>query len=356
MRPFLATCRRAAQLDWPQFSLGAGLRLAPALVIVLAAGFALGEMRAAAVAASGAYTVGFGSSQQFTRSRAGPMLFAWFGTGLSTVIGTLAGNDGAIMVLAAVVFAFWCGMLPAIGMGAFWIGQQCTIFLLVAGAYAGGMDQALGRAALVMAGGVVQIACYTLIVARERGAIPWASLRPIFGDAATAFAGLGFHMRFHSPWIRFAIHCALAQAAAVVTERIFAFPNGYWLAMTTLILMRPDFQDMLARSLGRIGGTIAGVGFAWLIAQILAPGPAIMAALVAGFAFLAYSTVRLNYGVFSLFVTAYVVFLLVLAGLAEAQVAAARIESTVMGGAIALVAQVDFYLRYRAGRNPAQAP
>ncbi|HXQ50627.1 MAG TPA: FUSC family protein [Stellaceae bacterium] len=356
MRAFLGTARRAALFDRTQLTVGLGLRLAPALLLVLAAGLALGEPQVAAVAAGGALIVGFGAFQQFTSSRAGPMLFAWLGTGLSTLIGTLAGGDGATMVLAAMIYAFWCGMLPAIGMGAFWIGQQCTIFLLIAGAYAGGIEQAFDRAALVMAGGLVQIACFTIILARERRALPWRSLHRILGDAATAFAGLRFHVRYNSPWIRFALHCALALAAAVVVERVIALPNGYWVAMTTLLLLRPDFQDALARSLGRIGGTIAGAALASLIAHVLAPGPAALATLVAAFAFLAYATVRFNYGVFSLFVTGYVVFLLVLAGVAEAQVAASRIESTAMGGVIALVAQCDFFVRYRARRTRPQTP
>ena len=80
-----------------------------------------------------------------------------------------------------------------------------------------------------------------------------------------------------------------------------------------------------------------------------------VAALVAGAALLAYATLRLNYGVFSVFLTAYVVFLLVLAGLAEAQVATARVVGTLIGGAFALAAHVDIYFARRRRVRDAQA-
>ena len=96
-----------------------------------------------------------------------------------------------------------------------------------------------------------------------------------------------------------------------------------------------------------MGGTLLGAALASAIAHELAPGPAALAAMVATFAFLAYATLRLNFGVFAVFVTAYVVFLLVLAGVAAERVATSRVESTIIGAALAFAAHVDFYLRFR---------
>jgi uncharacterized membrane protein YccC len=90
---------------------------------------------------------------------------------------------------------------------------------------------------------------------------------------------------------------------------------------------------------------------ATLIAHVLTPQPYVLAILVTVFAFCSYASLRFNYSVFALFLTGYVVFLLVLAGLAEPQVAAARIVSTLIGGAFALAAHLDFYLRRRARRQ-----
>ena len=199
-------------------------------------------------------------------------------------------------------------------MGAFWIGQQCAIFLLVAGAYPGGVDQGLARAGLVMAGGLVQLVSYTVVVALERDPMPGLSPHHVLADAAIALSGLRFHVRLRSPYFAFALRCAAALGVAVVAERLLAIPNGYWVAMTALLLMRPDFQDVLPRSLGRIGGTIAGVGLATVAAHVLGLGRETLAVLVVACAFLGFATLRLNYGVFALFLTGYVVFLLVRLG------------------------------------------
>ncbi len=102
-----------------------------------------------------------------------------------------------------------------------------------------------------------------------------------------------------------------------------------------------------------IGGTLCGCGARNVRSPISPrPGPAAaLAGLVVLFAFLSFATLRLNFGVFALFLTGYVVFLLVLAGLAAPRVAEARIESTLIGAAIALAAHVDFYVRFRAQRT-----
>jgi hypothetical protein len=355
MRPFSATARQAGFLDWSQLTPGLALRLAPALVALLAAGLVLHDAAAGAIAASGAFVVGLGVFQQTPGARADIMLFAMVGMCASTFIGTFVGNGNATMVLAALVYGFCCGLLPAVGMGAFWVGQQCTVFLLIAGAYAGGLDHALGRTVLIMGGGALQIAITVAFVARAHLGPVWPSLRSMIGDGAEALRGIGYQLRPGAPQFRFALRCALVLAAAVATERMLAIPNGYWAAMTALLLMRPDFQDMLGRSLGRFLGTLGGAALATLVTHVLVPGPPSLAALVAAAALLAYTTLRFNYGVFSLFLTAYVVFLLVLAGLAEAQVAAARVVATVIGGAFALAAHLDIYFARRRRIRDGQA-
>jgi uncharacterized membrane protein YccC len=240
-------------------------------------------------------------------------------------------------------------------MGAYWVGQQCAVFLIISGAYAGGIDQALTRSALVLAGGATQIAIYAVIVLATRGDLGALSLRRMAGDARTALSGLGYHLRLRSPYFHFALRVALVLALSVATERWLAIPNGYWVAMTALVLMRPDFQDTLARSFGRVAGTVAGAALATAITHLLAPGPVALAVLVVLFAFLAYATLRFNYGVFSLFVTGYVVFLLVLAGIAAPRVAYARTLGTAIGGAFALAAHIDFYRLRRRRKGGAQA-
>ncbi len=348
---FAAVARQLIQFDRSQLAFRAASRLVPAMVVVLAVALFFNAPGAGAVAAASAYIVGVGSFQQFTRSRAGPMLFAWAGAVLSTFIGTLAGGSTVTMALVALIYGFWCGLLPAIGMGAFWVGQQCAVFLLIAGAYAGGLGPALGRTSLVLVGGAVQMACFAamLFLAEGRARVP--SPVGLIDDFRVAMLRLEFPVRQRSALFGFALRFAVTLVAAVATERVLAIPNGYWVAMTALLLMRPDFQDTLARGLGRVGGTIAGAAAASALSHFYAPGRVALAALVASFAFLGYATLRLNFVVFAFCVTSYVIFLLVLAGVAEPRVAEARILATLLGAGFALLAHLDFY-RVRQRRPP----
>jgi len=348
----VAFVRQVARSDWSQLTLGAAARLAPAILVTIGAGLLFGDARGGVIATSGALIVGFGMFQQFTSARAAPMLFAAAGGGISIFVGTLAGHATAGLALAALAYGLGCGLLPAINMGAFWIGQQCTVFMLLAGAYFGGMGEAVSRFALVEAGAATQFACYGLYSFLGHGRVARPRFAATLFEARQALAGLGTQVSAQSPLFRFAVRFAVALVAAVVVERVLAIPNGYWVAMTTLLLLRPDFQDTLARSLGRLGGTVLGAAAATAVSDVLRPGVEATAALVAAFAFCCYSTLRLNYGVFSFFLTGYVIFLLALAGLTEAQVASYRVIATLLGGAIALLAHLDFY-RARRRRDPA---
>lgn len=340
--------RQALSIDWSQVTLREAVRLIPAVILTLVAGLWLGDPAQSAVATSGAFVVGFGAFQQFTGAPTVPMLLATIGMAMSIFVGTVVGQSTPVLIVAALFYGCGVGLLPSIGMGAFWIGQQCAVFLLIAGAYSGGLGEATSRAALVLAGAAAQIVCYASIRFLDEGRLPRPAWSATLFEARQALASLGTQIRRRTPLARFALRFAVALVLAVATERALAIPHGYWVAMTTLLLLRPDFQDTYARSLGRLGGTLLGAGLATGFAHFATPGAIPLAALVGLFAFLAYAGLRFNYGVFSFFLTAYVILLLTLAGLAERQVAGERIEGTLIGGVFALAAHIDFY-RWRRG-------
>jgi uncharacterized membrane protein YccC len=340
--------RQAVRFDWSQVLLREATRLVPAVILTLAAGLWFGDPTQSAVATSGAFVVGFGAFQQFTGAPTAPMVFAAIGMTVSIFVGTLVGQSTPALIVAVLLYGCGVGLLPSIGMGAFWIGQQCAVFLLIAGAYSGGAGEALTRAALVLAGAGTQLACYALIRFLMEGRLARPAWSATLFEARQALAGLGAQLRHRTPLFSFALRFAIALVVAVATERALAIPHGYWVAMTTLLLLRPDFQDTYTRSLGRLGGTLLGAALATGFAHVAVPGPVVLAALTALFAFFSYACLRLNYGVFSFFLTGYVILLLTLAGLAEREVASERIESTLIGGVFALAAHIAFY-RWRRG-------
>jgi uncharacterized membrane protein YgaE (UPF0421/DUF939 family) len=66
------------------------------------------------------------------------------------------------------------------------------------------------------------------------------------------------------------------------------------------------------------------------------PAPVWMAALVVLFTWLSYSTLNINYALFSISLTSYIVFLLSFADIPGAEVAHRRAVCTMIGGLLAL--------------------
>lgn len=321
------------------------LRCTPALAVALAAGLVFDHRAAGAIACGAALTVGLGVYQSFGRSQLAPMAAATLGMALSTLVGTVAGLSVFTLLPAVALCGFWCGVLPSLAGGSLWIGQQCTIFLLVAASYPAAGGAGLGRAGLVLAGGMLQILTVELLVWLSdvrREVSGWAETRR---DIADALALLRSHLHPRSTYFQFALRVAAALCIGEFVARQLELPNGYWIGMTTVLLLRMDFHDTWRRSLARVAGTIAGVLLATLLVHWLRPGPEMLAVLVLIFAILAFAFLRTHYGVFSAWITAYIVFLLVFAGVAEPVVARYRVLGTAIGAALALAAHLQFRLR-----------
>ncbi len=141
-----------------------------------------------------------------------------------------------------------------------------------------------------------------------------------------------------APELASAVLLALATGAAVLIARKLAIPNGYWAALTVLLVLRHSGTETLTRGAQRIGGTMLGAAAATLLAALLRPDALGLLLLIGAAAWCAYATQWVNYGTFSLSVTSYVALLLALLGLPEAEVAVHRITATLLGAAIAAAA------------------
>jgi uncharacterized membrane protein YccC len=139
-----------------------------------------------------------------------------------------------------------------------------------------------------------------------------------------------------------AVRAAIILAVGAGLYRWLALPNGYWVPMTAAIVMKPELRQTFQRGAARVLGTLAGAAVATLIASTLRPNEWILASLVIVFSALCYLFIYVNYAVFAICLTSYVVFVLSLAGLPENVVIAHRSMNTLLGGAIALVVHAIF--------------
>ena len=343
---WLPTLHELVKTEWGELRARRALPCMVAIVVCLAAGLLAGHTGAGMVAAGGAMTVGFGSFQWLGRSRLAPMLWATGGMAVSAVGGSLVGHSGPGAVVNAAVAGFGAGILLALGPGASWIGQQCAIVALVASGYPAGWDIAVSRALLILAGGALQTLVMTVTWRWRQFQVPQMEPDP-FPGIGPAVRTLRANLTLGSAAMHYALRQGTTLAVAAEMEHATGLPNGYWVPMTALLVLRPAFQPTFHRGVLRVMGTIVGAALATLLVHALRLDLLTVGALTALFAWLAYALLNVNYGLFAVFLTGYIVFLLDFGGLSTKVVVAHRTLNTALGGGLALLSYATVLIRRR---------
>lgn len=155
-------------------------------------------------------------------------------------------------------------------------------------------------------------------------------------------------MRPGSPILRHAVRVAVVVAVGYLLGAALPFGHGYWAPMAAVMVMRPEFSQTYERSVARFGGTVVGVFLATVIVQAAQPGVGLAAVLAVVCALLMYLLMRTGYAVAQACISAYVVFLLGMAGEDWSQTVLERVVLTLVGGLLAMVS----YAVYPAWETP----
>jgi hypothetical protein len=340
--------------DWRAQSFRADLIFVLPMAICLILGIWLGHPGAALIATGGAFSVGFGAKQHIDESHLLPMILVTLGIGTGTFVGMVAGHTNFILVLLAAGAGFVYGMLSLREAGVSWVGQQSTVFLLVASAFPFSPRAAAVRSGLVMAGGALQIIISSLLLrVLSQLRVDLLSIARHVRDEHQALrqymeqAARAMLKRDTAPSaLPYAIRLSITLGVSTEIYRHFGFANGYWIPMTALLVLRPGLSDTANRAIARTAGTLAGAMLASYALAHLQPAPPILAILVLLFAWLSFSLNLVNYALFTLVLTAYIVSLLALNALPGNLVAYHRAISTMMGGGLALTVRL-LVIRYR---------
>jgi hypothetical protein len=294
-------------------------------------GLLTGNTVASSVAVGGALAVGFGSVHAFTKWRWATMVLAAAGMSVSTFVGSIAGNNEIAFLAVAALWAAACAIFASIEFGAWWIVLQWSVALFVAGYYPADLTDAAVRAGLVLAGGLLQVACVMIGWRLEGGPPPAAahhSLRRVRKTLRLVREG-------KLPTLRHALRAAISVALASGIVHALALPNGYWAPMTALLVLKPQLRATRTRGLERLTGTLAGAGLAGLI-SLAAPSGAALLVLTLSAAWFAYGLQRTDYVVFTVAITATIVFVLAVDHTSEMLTAWHRLLATMLGGGLAL--------------------
>jgi len=161
------------------------------------------------------------------------------------------------------------------------------------------------------------------------------------------------NLSFKSSAFRHALRLAAASAIAGILAAAFHVTRGYWIPMTVVVVLKPNFGGTLHRAVQRITGTVAGALLAamllWFVHDIWW--------LLGILALLSFATLTLrwaNYVAFSLALTPMIMVMLDLAHPGTVTDSFLRILHTIIGGVLAIVAGYLLFPLWERSKLPSQ--
>lgn len=177
----------------------------------------------------------------------------------------------------------------------------------------------------------------------------------LMGSLRNSARDLCRHLESTSPVLRHAIRLAAATAVSVVVARYSDMHEPYWLALTALLVLRPESAHTYTRCAGRLAGIAAGIVVASALSLVWPPTGMVAALGAAAFVGVAYGVWGYGYVAVSAALAAAVVFLLGIAEPVQGAEVLHRLLAVALGGGLALIAHVSLpddaliRLRQRAG-------
>jgi uncharacterized membrane protein YccC len=141
-----------------------------------------------------------------------------------------------------------------------------------------------------------------------------------------------------SPVLRHASRVGVLVSTSDLVVRLADVSRGYWIPLTIVVVLRPDFSSTFQRSTMRVAGTIIGLLLATALVHWIPGGQWYSVALIALFFFGMRLAGPGNLGLSAVSLAALVVILLSLAGVSPHSTVLARGVDTAIGGGLALVA------------------
>jgi uncharacterized membrane protein YccC len=146
----------------------------------------------------------------------------------------------------------------------------------------------------------------------------------------------------HANWtmrsngFRHALRTTVVTVVDVIVMRLIHINHGFWLPMTSIILLQPFSAGTVRKSVQRVTGTVAG-GILAAILAVWMSNPYVTMVIIAVFALLAVASFAVDHAIFCLFLTPIFV-LLSLPHPGDWSFAVIRMATTVAGAVIAILA------------------
>ncbi len=162
----------------------------------------------------------------------------------------------------------------------------------------------------------------------------------LIGSVLAAVGAMRGHLTWTSPVLRHAVRLSSATALAVAAERYGSVAHGHWIALTVLMVLRPETAHTYTRCVGRVAGIAAGIVVASVVTWVWQPTGSSAAVVAVVFLAATYLVTRFGYLAVSAALAAAIMFLLDIDAAAAAPGIADHLFAVVIGGGLAVVVHV----------------
>lgn len=139
---------------------------------------------------------------------------------------------------------------------------------------------------------------------------------------------------------RHSLRVSIATITAFVISRFLPFGHGYWIMLTTIVILKPAYSLTRQRNFQRLVGTLAGALVGLLIIFFIRDRNALFVLMIL-FMIAAYTFLRIDYLVFVILMTPYVLLLFHLLYPADFRtILTDRVIDTLIGSGIAFLANI----------------
>jgi uncharacterized membrane protein YccC len=166
-----------------------------------------------------------------------------------------------------------------------------------------------------------------------------------------AVAEIRNNLSHRSSSFRHALRLGVTTAFASLMASAFHLVRGYWIPMTVVLVLKPNFGGTLQRSVQRITGTVLGALIAAVLLLAIKNAWLLLAA-VAALAFATFSLRNRNYGLFALALTPMIMLMLDLARPVTVTDSFLRIFHTIIGSSLALLSGYLLFPMWESRRLP----
>ncbi|MDZ8258325.1 FUSC family protein [Nostoc sp. ChiQUE01b] len=176
---------------------------------------------------------------------------------------------------------------------------------------------------------------------------------PAQPESSTIIDTLRNNFTFDSVLFRHALRLALITTFAELLASLFQLPRGYWITLTALVALKPNFGGTSETTVQRVIGTILG-GIIGIVLILLVKNQLASAVCFLLLVFVAMSVRSLSYSIFIILLTPAIILLLNIISAGGWKVGVLRIFDSLAGGALALLGSYLLFPRWERQQLPAQ--